>query len=450
MRYFLWLLLYVYGLLYHITSSEFWPVTISKTWFTPEAFEYSMLQKPLLSLFLALFHLLPLNDVIHVFLVKTVFAIFGITALTYFFHFVIELTQYKSARISQGNLAALLAFLLVCVSPLIRTNYFNIRSDQVAFLFFSLFLLYAGRKQFWPSLVCLVLIPCFGIKEFIFLIPGFAFFIWTFRGMLTLRILFFAALASMTILIWVAALNMNGAFYLLQTYGSADYSLRFSKTGLFSELALAAFGLLSILYILTKKLRAYYPACLLSVCSFTLILCLPQAFPFFLASLLPIALLPFFVLLYLPTLRFPIKTFAVILVLGWSAGYFIFNRLPWHVPNLKQLWFIEMASKIVSQNKFTYLDGQGILPRQKFVPCFVSPDDDLANNSCLERIKIEKPDALIITNRLAYLGQEVFDNAESVYTQVYPNFWILRSKMNEEIQSKIDLTGSKPIPIITF
>jgi hypothetical protein len=449
MRYFLWLLLYVYGLLYHITSSEFWPVTISKTWFTPEAFEYSMLQKPLLSLFLALFHLLPLNDVIHIFLVKTVFAVLGITALTYFCHFILELSGYQHRKIQKSDLAALMAFVLVCASPLIRTNFFSIRSDQVAFLFFSLFLVFCIRRQFWPALVTLVLIPCAGIKEIIFLLPGGIYFFWSFRNTISPKVLLFATLSSLCVLIWAIALNMNSVFYLLQTYYGTDYSLRFGKLALLSDIHLLFLSFAGIIFVFLKGLKKYYGLCWLALSSAFFIACLPQATPFFLASVLPLSLLPASALIFELKSVF-LKIASALVLIGWSLGFAVHFKLPLHISNIQQLWFIEIASKIVASNDLSYLDGQGVLPRQKFIPCFVSPNDEVANNGCREWLTENKSDVLIITNRLASLGAIAFRATESGYTQVYPNFWVKNEKMNPLIKAKIELSGSKPLPIIIF
>ena len=450
MRYFCWLTLWFFGILFHITSSEFWPVTISKTWLPYTSFESSMLQKPLLTLFLALFHLLPLTDTIHIFLVKTVFSVFGVVALIYFSHFLLELTQFEHKTIKKPDLAALLAVLLVCISPLIRNNFFNIRSDQIAFLLFSFFLYFCGRNELRLAIISLVLIPCFGIKEIIFLLPGSLYFYWSFRSAFTPKVLVLTLLSAATILVWVVALNVSSVFYLFETFLGADYSLRFGIGGIQSEYGALTASLIGLIYIFAFRLKKYYQICIVAVVVSLLFLIIPQANSFFIASLLPIIFMPFLVLLLDSKPGKFLKSAEVVMAFVWSAGFFSYYNLPWYESNIKQLWFIEMASNVVASHKFTYLDGQGILPRQNFLPCFVSPEDDQANNSCWQRMAIEKPEALIITRRLYYLGADVFKIAQDGYIQLYPNFWIRKDKMNEDLNSKVDLSGRNPIPIIIF
>ena len=409
-----------------------------------------MIQKPLLTMFLSLFHLIPLSDTIHIFLVKTVFSVFGVMALVYFSHFVLEITEFKHSKIQKPDLAALMALFLVAVSPLIRNNFFNIRSDQIAFFLFSLFLLFCGRKKMWPAVATLVLIPCFGIKEIIFLLPGALYFYWTFRSIFTQKMLVTICLSVLTVLVWIVALNMRSFFYLLESFVASDYYLRFGPAGILPESFTLLISLAAVVYILVFRLKNYYKLGALALFSVLIFLSFPQANTFFIASILPLAFLPLLAVLLDSQFKKVFKVLVAAVAFSASTGFTFYYRLPFYETNFAQLWFIELASKVVKSNAFSYLDGEGVLPRQHFHPCFVSPEDEAANGSCLKRMIEEKPDVIIITRRLFYLGEVVFKNVQAGYVQIYPNLWIRQEKMTDNLRSKVDLSAKKPLPIIIF
>ena len=78
-----------------------------------------------------------------------------------------------------------------------------------------------------------------------------------------------------------------------------------------------------------------------------------------------------------------------------------------------------------------YLDGMGSLPRQNFIPCFVSPEDEEANAFCQQELKTKHPEMVIITQRLLGLGQIVFDSVQLDYVQIRPNVWVHKNKMKD-------------------
>lgn len=407
-----------------------------------------MLQKPLLTMFLALFHVLPVGDVLHISLVKFFFSAFGVAALTLFSLVLLELTQFTFKKFSNLDLAAMIAVMLFAISPVIRENFFNVRSDQIAFLLFSAFLLFCGRRQITPALLALLLIPCFGIKEIIFFFPGAIFFFLTFKSGFTGKRLFFAGLSTLMMLVWIIALNLDSAFYLLQTFAPANFSLRFGIQGVLADAGLLALAFSSIGYIFFNHIKKFYKICWISISCMILFVSLPQATGFFIASLFPFILLPCLCLLF--SINSPVVWGTLPFVFLYSVLCLFHFNVPLYQSNFRQLKFIKMASKIVKANRFNYLDGEGVLPRENFLPCFTSPEDDLANNMCRYRIYEEKPDVLIITNRLFILGEEVFKVATKDYVQIYPNFWVIKSKMNGEISKKINLSADLPLPITIF
>jgi hypothetical protein len=424
--------LLLFGCFYRITASEFWPITISKTWFTPQQFEFSMLQKPLLTIFLACFHLLPLTDISHLLLVKLVFSIIGacgIWALTSFLLDISEVPKHhKDKFLGFGMLA------LTLLSPTILSHFFSIRSDQLATTFFSFFLMFSYRKILIPSLVCLALIPLAGIKEVFFIPAGLLIIYFHFNHLLSRRFLLFSFYAMITIFVWLFAFNIPALYYFIESYEQTHLSLaRLSSYFLKIESLSILLAILSGLYIFKKSLKPLYPYVLISVYFVLIIIVLPQPFSFLIGSLLPFILVPLALVLLLNRERkilffsSLIVIFLYTLTIRFSQNAFIYSS------SFKQLQYINRISEIISKNNLHYLDGVGILPRQDHYPCFASPNDDVANTSCLDRIEHQSLDSIIITSRLMYVGEQVFKVTDKKYVQILPNFWVHRSKLNEDI-----------------
>ena len=450
MKYLGFIALFFYGLFYHVSSSEFWPITISKTWFTPSQFEVSMLQKPLLTMLLSLLHLLPLSDIVHLSLVKIIFTCTGIAGLVLYSWFAISISHFKLKDYERLDLAFGLALFLVLISPQLMHNYFNIRSDQTAFTLFSLFLVLCEKKHLRLALSALLLIPLFGIKEIIFLGPGAIYFFWNFRNGFSTKSIFFTAYSIVTVLTWVVALNVGSAVYLADTISSANYFLRFGSGGFLIELPLIAMSLLSVGYILYKKRQAFYKVSVIALFFMGLLLLLPQAYTFFIASALPFVFLPGMALLLSLNIKPVIKSTLAVGFVILSFLLMNINRVPTFNSNFEQIRFIKKMSAFLKQNQFNYLDGEGVFPRQTFLPCFVSPDDDNSNNSCFNRMKEMHPDTIIITNRLFFLGEEIFKIAQDNYEQIYPNVWVIKAKITQEISAQRNLDNKNPLPIIIF
>lgn len=453
MNYLIYSCIIIYGLFYHISSSEFWPITISKTWLNSINFEYSLLQKPLFGFFLSLFHLLPLDDLFHIYLVKFVFSFIGLLGLLFFIKFLIEISDIKSinqhTKISEG----ILLILLLGLSPVLLHNFFRIRTDQITFLFFSLVLLFNHRKQFFKSVFFLGLIPLISIKSYIFLIPVFFIVLPNYKiyfNRLKIVHKYYLFFAFIGVLIWVMSLNISALTYLADTFKTMDFPNKYLKKYLFLEIMPIFASLFSVIYIFLKKDTALKPYAIASIITFMLILLIPQSYPFYIASLAPIFYIPLFILL-LKTVKLDTrkKIFllgAQILTVVFISLYFKYDF--YHSLNI-QMDYIKKAGKIISKNNLSYLDGTGILPRQNFIPCFISPDDENANNACLNNIKTNNADVVIVTHRLSFLGTDLFVELEKNYIQLRPSFWIKNAYKSPYLESKIDLLNTMPA-FLTF
>lgn len=424
--------LVLFGCFYRITASEFWPITISKTWLTPQLFEFSMLQKPLLTAFLASFHLLPLTDISHLLAVKLVFSFFGACGIWALINFLLDISKVDSTQ--KDKYLGFGALALTLLSPTILSHFFSVRSDQLATTFFSFFLMFSYRKKLALSLICLGLIPLAGIKEVFFLPAGLFIFYFNFKHLLSRKFLFFSFYAMFTVFVWLVAYNIPALYYFIETYEQTNLSLtRLSSYILKIESLSILLTLLSGAYIFKKSLKHLYPYVFSSLYFILVIVVIPQSYSFLIGSLLPFILVPLALVLLQNRERkillfSPLSViFVYTLVVRYNHNAFPYSS------SFKQLDYISTVSEIISKNNLHYLDGVGILPRQGHYPCFASPNDQVANTSCLDRIERQALDSIIITSRLMYVGEQVFKVSDKNYEQILPNFWVHKDKINAGI-----------------
>ena len=408
-----------------------------------------MLQKPLLTLFLALFHLVKFGDITHLVLVKLLFAALG----TYGFFIYVKLL-FKVTNFSFENKIAmnLTAFIFALASPTYLNYFSGVRSDQVACVLFAIFLYLCEQRKMLPALVSLIAIPLFGIKEILFLAPGLLYLFWMFKenfikGELTKKHLLWAAVSSFAVLIWLINFNLSSFDYFINSYENTHYAERFSTYYYKDEMLFLILSLLASIWIFVSKKREFYRFSLISIFFLIVLLAMPQSFYFLMASLIPFIYLPVLALLLTGKrnwFKMGVVAFQIIFIISTRTSGFL-------VPVFNQYRFISVASKLIKENHFTYLDGIGTMPEQKFYPCFVSPFDELANNGCVATDE-HPPDVIIITNRLATtLGDTMFNKAQKNYTQIYPNLWVLNSSLTQDITDSSNLTfDNLPLPVFIF
>ncbi len=409
----------------------------------------SMLQKPLLTLVLSLFHIFSFSDVVHLILVKIFFATMGSLGLFALFYFVRRLLNPEKPV--NYNAVALPAFAFLLTSPVFQTNYFSIRSDQMACVIFSFFLVFAERRNLKQALICLLIIPFMGIKEILFLAPGLVYFYFQFRPYFTKRVFLFIALASGAALIWAVALNVSALFYLSETFKNTDMFYRYTSRTFVLEYPLLILSFVSALYFILRKDKKYLPISFSALLFGILLAGLPQSFDFFIASVVPFIYLPLFLAgLHLYS-RYP-KTVLLTLCaqIVFVTGIKLSDKEPLYDSNSLQLSYIAKASALVHKNRLTYLDGEGILPTQTYLPCFASPLDTMANRGCLDLLKNNEPDVVIVTNRLMILGDGIFKIIQQNYTQIYPNLFMKNEYVTEDVKSRINLSGDMGLPILIF
>ncbi len=447
MKYLVYCGLIVFGLLYHISTSEFWPITISKTWLRSESFEWSVLQKPLFSLLLALFHLFPLTDVSHLLAVKLVFAVSGLAGVCFFAEFLIEFTGRSAKQLRVWILLALLV-----MSPVLLQNFFRVRTDQVCFMLFSLALLLNQRKSYLKSIAIWLTIPLVSIKGLMFFVPA-AFILFPHYRIYLKQLKSvhktYLLLSGFAVLIWVLKFNLQSFLYLIQTFNSMGFPNSYLKRLFhFEGLLVLASAALSVRAIYQNDLRLK-PFAYASLSSLTLVLLFPQSYPYFNASFAPLIYLPLFLRILqhpeFPRLRstYPVLVQVVIVILNC----FYFKNHVFY-PNLAQLDYIEKSAAIVEKHSLMYLDGIGILPRQKFAPCFVSPDDEISNESCMKMMSEHSADTIIVTNRLNHLGLPLYEILEKSYVQVLPGFWLRNNLTALIAEYRTDLSKSVPAMFI--
>ena len=447
MKYVVYLGITIYGLFYHISSSEFWPITISKAWLNFDNFEYSLLQKPLFGLFLSLFHFFPIDDITHIYVVKLIFALMGTFGIVIYVKLIIEISGFKVPTKFKNIFECILLLVLLALSPVLLHNFFRIRTDQVTFLLFSLAVLFNYRKQLLKSMFFLTLIPLVSIKGCVFIIPAFFIFFPNLKKFFfQIRSLhkYYLIASVLGLFIWLINLNFPAISYLFETYKSMEFPNPSLKQYLVSEFILIFISLAVSVYLLYKKdtLLKSYAQSALSL--FFLITLLPQSYPFYIASLAPFLYLPMFIVLIKSLIINSTKKIVFIFIQASFALGITFYSADFYTSMNKQIDYIKKVSQLIETNNLTYLDGMGILPRQKFIRCFVSPNDDIANGFCLNNVNLGTPDAIIVTQRLAYFGPALFELIKKNYTQVLPNLWIKTSFTSLVSKENIDLWSIAP------
>lgn len=435
-------LLFLYGFFYHISSSEFWPITISKTWFSQNGhFEHSILQKPLHSLILAFFHIFPLSDSLHIYLVKAFFTLLGLVGLYFYFALIVKKSQIRLIWTLP---------LLLLISPALLNNFFNIRTDTLAFVFFGAFLFFHSQKKTLAAIISIFLLALSGIKELIFLLPALCLLYFYFRPLLTRKQFWYLNSALFAVVLWVVALNIPSISYLLDTYRSNNFPNPQLLEYLKVEAYILVLSALLALFNLFKKRQVAYS--LLSLYFIFVLFALPQSYSFFIGSVVPFIYLPIFIQIF-SFAKKQQQYLALSIGIIASLSLYLTIHGQFYDSNLPQFKFIRLSSELISANHLSYLDGVGILPRQKFYRCFVSPEDTSSNNNCTYLIGKETPDVVIVTNRLLFLNtvtnRNIFETIQSKYTQIYPNLWIKNKKLTTKLLEEKNLEYID-LPVIIF
>lgn len=448
-RYLVYLIAIAYGFLANTTSSEFWSITISKTWLIFFNVEPSLLQKPIFSFFLSTFHFLPLNSYFHILLVKFVFATIGAVSIWFF----IKLISTVAARKLSYFEESILAIILLCLSPIFAGNFFRIRSDQLTFLFFTLLLYFSHKKKFKNSIIFFVLISLTAVKNIIFIVPCLIIFVDDFNllkrrySKLTLMNISLFLIAA---LFWLYIINQDALYYLIQTHKSINFPTDHLKIYLKSEFLLILPSIILSIYILAlKKYREFKRYSLLNLYFFIAILIMPQSFSFYIASINLFVYLP--LILFIIKIKWPKYILISYLMIQltitfWSKQNIIYN----YSTHLNQTKFISLISQFAEKYDMTYLDGMGLLPRNNFIACFVSPDDTFSNQHCISKLTDSTPDIIIVTSRLFYLGESIFKIIELNYDQLGPNIWVKKTKITPDVKESAKIFETNLIPMILF
>lgn len=448
-RYSIYIITITYGFFANISSSEFWPITVSRTWFNFINVESAVFQKPLFTIFLSTFHMLPLNSYWHILLIKFIFSFLGTLSIWYLIKLVSSILSFKFNNSKQ----IIMVLLLLLLTPVFSENFFRIRSDQLTFLFFTMFLYFSHKKMFKNSTLLFVLILLTAAKNIIFIVPCLIIFVDDFNllkrkyNKLTLiNIILFL----ITALLWLYIINQDALYYLLQTYRSISFPAEHLKIYLKSEFLIFIPAIIVSIYILTKqKYRELKRYALLSLYFFIAILTMPQSFSFYIAGLV--------LFVYLPLILFIIKvncpkyilfSYALIqlIVTFWSKQNIIYS----YSTHFNQTKFISQVSQFAEKYSMTYLDGAGLLPRNNFIACFVSPEDTFANQHCMNKLNDSTADLVIVTGRLFYLGEEIFKILELNYVELGPNIWVKKNKSSLVVKEYAKTIDTSLIPMILF
>ncbi|MBC7742201.1 MAG: hypothetical protein H7061_08390 [Bdellovibrionaceae bacterium] len=423
-------LFFFYGQQAFITSSEFWPVFASKNILSFSPSWASLFMKPLFNLLLSMVHYLPLTDVQHLKGVKTIFAFNG-AAQILLIYFI-----FKAYQPTKPWLAVALT-VLITLSPFYLKTYFQIRSDQLALTLFLVFLLLNFTtfqfKSAW-NILFLFAFPLIGFKHIYF----------SFLALLVLKIKetfsflktslrferYYIYVLFGGLLIWTANLAIPSFTYFSRTV--VDFENNFGALKLFFKfeflLILLSLGAFCYLPLRAEFMRrGYAKLFLLPVAIVFLLLLHPQKFDFFIGSFVPILFLLAGFLLFSCLQQNPKKIIwglALIFAFEALSVYKASQQIKLITSYKTQLATIHSITKIFAGRPLTYIDGMGILPRQRNLGCFISPDDYESNQSCLDLVNQHKPDVVILTTRLASYLTDLSLLTKANYVEQGANFYI--------------------------
>lgn len=452
---FLFTLFFINGLYSFTSSSEFWSISVAKYFFSLDSKWSSVYFKPLFNLILSFFYILPLNDLNHIQIIKFVFTVNGLIQIGLLF----KILQ----TIKKNSILSILVSFCIYSSPFLISHYDRIRSDQFALTLF-LFLIYLDRIEFKHrnsiSLALLVLFPFVAFKHIyfsaltLFFIPVKA-RIESFKNLSLIR-KFIYSLVVLNIAVWTLFFATKALPYFLSSFNHFLNDLDRITYILKQEwllLGLSYFSLLIPEFRNYLKNNNLFSLALIQLPILIILFIHPQKFNFFIASFLPlIFILAALFVLFLTEKKYKYqKHFNFILYFSLIANLIYNLYLPTQAHrflNLKNPQFetIRLISSILEKHNLTYLDGMGLFPRQKLIGCFVSPDDDVANKSCIDSIQNQVSETILVTNRLMGLEFDFNHLEEMGYMALGPNFYLRRDISN---QLKLE-KQTWPIPSLIF
>ena len=434
------LFLSFWSVTYYIHSSELWSVYISKNLFDP-MFIKSVSMKPLLNLFLFLFHLFPLTNIEHLIAVKIFFGLFGIIQ----FYLLWKIFLYSTPpSFKKWSVFLILAFaLFLFSSETYLQNFFRIRSDQICVSLFLCFV-YLNLQHRIPlkfHFLFIGLYPLIALKGLLFSSLHLIHLALKNKAKpLGEKNVFLYTLALCAALITTVNFSWNGVLYLISTFDNFSESLSALKTWAKADAVIITLSLVTIFHLnyqryIKEKIKINLS--LLSIISLIVVFLFPQKHTYFIASFIPIfALTAATYICYLYDQVIKAKkyiyafTFVLLFLLVFKYQHYYQNN-PYR-SNLAEYTFIKYISEIISRNNLSYIDGFGALPRSNNLNCFVSPNDEIANQFCVEQLNQAKPDLVILTARLMNLvGTQ--ENLKKYYQDVGYNIFI-----NKDFKYKFD------------
>ncbi len=407
-------LLIIFGATYFIHSSELWSVYIAKNLFTADYFS-SVSLKPLFHFLLYLFHLIPLTDVEHLHLVKSVFAILGSL------QFILIWKIFSKHSIVQNKILSHLVFFTFAIcSSVFLQNYFRIRSDQVCATLFLFFIYINASKKLSLkyNFVFLAIYPLIAIKGILFSLLQLCHILISYKKEVLLRkYIHLSVLALIALLLSVINFSWDGVIYFLQTTNSFAESYASLKNWILGDFLIVAVSLFSLFYISYQKwtLKIFnINISILSIFAVIIVILFPQKHTYFIASFVPLLVLNSMLFaIYIINNYFKsehyIKAVSLLFLLFLTFNCFQLYNTSVYRSNFSQFKFIRFIAPIIALNNLSYIDGIGALPRANNLNCFVSPNDTISNNYCLDLVLNGKPDIVILSSRLmSLIGPDEF------------------------------------------
>lgn len=439
----------------HISTSEFWPLTISKELWNFDTPEYSVYFKPSFYLIYSFLHMIPLSNETHVLFGRVLMGIVSIGSFYCLFR-IFELVFGSTQKRNIFFIVGLLAF-----SPLMFSHLIKIRSDHYS-LFFTLLLIFASLKfpPPWPGKHLLLFVGLHYLvlsatpRAIFHDLVGLTFIIPFYWNRLKINadtrrqflLVFGGPLLSMAVIFFPigSALGTQIFIYIRNTYATGSgYWFHFwgwlQREPLLASMIVA--GAIQFLRHAKNQWYLFFPA----VVAFLSFAAADLKTPYLLASLLPFFLFPLAGALAMRPLSTR-KLLAFFFLLLGSHALFT-ARLDWWSSNRHQIEIIRKVSAFLGEHPmYTYFDGLGLLPRSNQLIAYLGPDDDVALEGARRKVLSQKPSVILYNQRMIFLGESYKDYLFKNYRQIAPNLY-LRNDLEDDLREDMRFTE---IPILLF
>lgn len=449
------------ALLYYITDSEFWAITLAKEIFNPKTDQTGLYYKLPFYFYIHIAHLFAKKNVDVILYSRALFAIVSWV--------VIYLTYQVAQQITKSRQFAFYAILILGMTTYYFVHSTQIRSDifSCAFFMAAWLVILKIKEQKWQLTRTRLIVYSIAVFLMALSTPKSIFFTLILAAILfyersvtktrstqspaeALRTLLIALLAPWGLLLvalivshlgdhtnisnsYEAALNLfqNNFLFGLDDFFTLQIFAKFN----WEFLILLFTALAWAIYEITKRApKRYHDDQALQIAvglAFVFILAHSLRLQFFIASFLP--LFSIFCARFLQKMprqfHFTRKWYYTVLILALGKFYFSIDFVRNNFANPTQLVVIQDIESYLEQYPHAhYYDTIGALPLRHQDYAFISPYDGFYEFHA-NKIKLRKPDFILYTARLALIKNTIDPFLQDSYIQIATDIWARQSPL---------------------